>query len=520
LTSAGSESGPLLVGLDVGTTNVKALIVRPDGSTEAMATAAQETMYPRPGWASHDPERLWEICCGVLREAVAKIHDPRRVVSIAVASMGEAGVTLDDRGNPTHEIIAWFDRRTVLQTDRFAARLSPDELFAITGSALQPIMTAPKLMWIQDEQPGAWARTRKFLNVSAYVAFRLGAVATQDHSLASRTGLFDLRARDWSDWLLETAGLERELFGDLTPGGARIGSVSAEAAAVTGLPAGTAIGIAGHDHFCGAFAAGAIQHGELLDSIGTAEGLLVTLDRPVDDVAMGGMGFTQGAHVVPDRYYGFGSVYTAGAAIEWARQTIAGGRSHEELQRGARGVPAGSLGVVFLPHLRLALFPQVDSRARAAFVGLTTDTTSDAMMRAVIEGVAMESRAGMIPLSRFAGLPAVTDVKVIGGTSRNRLLVEVKASVMNARHHVLRLDEATALGAAMLGGMAAGVYASTEEAIAAVRRDDEVIEPDTDVVALYDTIFEDVYRHLYEALRPMHHRLFDLFVAQEGEVTA
>jgi xylulokinase len=142
------------------------------------------------------------------------------------------------------------------------------------------------------------------------------------------------------------------------------------------------------------------------------------------------------------------------------------------------------------------------------------------LMRAVIEGVAMEGRAGMIPLSRFAGLSSVSDVKVIGGTSRNRLLIEVKASVMNARHHLLRLDEASALGAAMLGGMAAGVYRSSDEAIAAIVVDAEAIDPFPDVVALYDTLFNDVYRHLYEALRPMHHRLFDLFALQEDEMRA
>jgi xylulokinase len=251
----------------------------------------------------------------------------------------------------------------------------------------------------------------------------------------------------------------------------------------------------------------------VLDSIGTAEGLLVCLDQPVDDVTMGGQGFTQGAHVVPDQYYGLGAIYTAGASYEWARQAVGGGRSHSELLAGARSVPAGSLGVMFLPHLRLAMFPELDSRARGAFVGLTTDVTSDAMIRAVLEGVAMEGRAGFGPLARYAQLPTLSDIKVIGGTSRNQLLIEIKASVMNARHHVLEIPEASALGAAMLAGMAAGVYRSADDAIAAVRSDARVIEPDSDVVALYDTLFEDIYRHLYAALRPMHHRLFDLFMS-------
>ena len=214
----------------------------------------------------------------------------------------------------------------------------------------------------------------------------------------------------------------------------------------------------------------------MLDSIGTAEGLLVCLDQPVDDVTMGGQGFTQGAHVVPDQYYGLGAIYTAGASYEWARQAVGGGRSHDELLAGARSIPAGSLGVMFLPHLRLAMFPELDSRARGAFVGLTTDMTSDALIRSVLEGVAMEGRAGFGPLARYAQLPKLTDIKVIGGTSRNQLLIEIKASVMNARHHVLEIPEATALGAAMLAGMASGVYRSADDAIASIQSAARVVE--------------------------------------------
>ncbi len=513
IDSFAAPNGPLLVGLDVGTTNIKAAIVRPNGQTVAIASAHQEIDYPHPGWASHKPERIWELCCQVLREAIAQIPNPAHIQGVAVASMGEAGVTLDAHDDPTYDVIAWFDRRTVQQTDQFSAQIDPDELFAITGTELQPIMTAPKLMWIRDAQPEVWARTRRFLNVSAYVARRLGADYAQDHSLASRTGLFDLRCRDWSGRLMEIAGLTPDMFGELAPGGTRIGSVSSDAARSTGLPAGIAIGLAGHDHICGAFAAGVIRRGDVLDSIGTAEGLLVCLDQPVDDVTMGGQGFTQGAHVVPDQYYGLGAIYTAGASYEWARQAVGGGRSHDELLAGARSIPAGSLGVMFLPHLRLAMFPELDSRARGAFVGLTTDMTSDALIRSVLEGVAMEGRAGFGPLARYAQLPKLTDIKVIGGTSRNQLLIEIKASVMNARHHVLEIPEATALGAAMLAGMASGVYRSADDAIASIQSAARVVEPDPDVVALYDTLFEDIYRHLYGALRPMHHRLFDLFIS-------
>jgi xylulokinase len=508
-----TRDGPLLVGLDVGTSTVKAVVVDVHGQTVAIASRPQATDYPRPGWASHDPAAVWDICCTVLREAIAGVKQPDRIAAVAVASMGEAGVTLDRAGQPTGPIIAWFDRRTVAQTDRFAAAIDDDALFAITGTVLQPIMTAPKLMWLAETEPDMWQRTDRFLNVSAWIAHKLGAEPAQDYSLASRTGLFDLESRTWSQRLLDISGLDASLFGQLAPGGTPIGEVSAKAAARTGLPQNTVIGLAGHDHLCGAFAGGVIRRGDLLDSIGTAEGLLVGLDEPVRNVAMGQSGYTQGAHVVPDQYYGLGAVYTAGGSIEWARTAIGQSRSHGELLTEAAAVPAGSLGVMFLPHLRLAMFPQLDSRARGAFVGLTTDSTLGAMFRAVLEGIAFEGRAGFGPLSRFAQVDPVEGIKVIGGTARNRLLIEIKASVMNAPQHVLNIDEATALGAAMLGGMAAGVYRDADDAIAQIRYESTDMLPGSqDDIELYNVMFERIYRHLYDALRPMHHRLHDLFM--------
>ncbi|HRA48660.1 MAG TPA: FGGY family carbohydrate kinase, partial [Thermomicrobiales bacterium] len=302
------NDAPLLIGLDIGTTNVKAVAVDVTGQPVAIASLPQVITYPRPGWAEHDPETVWNLACQVLRDVTSQIDQPERIAGIAVASMGEAGVTLDAHGQPTGPIIAWFDRRTVAQTDRFAAAIDDEALFKITGTLLQPILTAPKLMWLQDAEPDDWRRTVRFLNVSAWIAHRLGADPCQEHSLASRTGLFDLRTRNWSDPLLEIAHLRPDHFGTLTQGGTAIGEVSTAGHAVSGLPIGCPIGMAGHDHICGAFAAGVIRRGDVLDSIGTAEGLLVALDKPADDPDMGRSGFTQGAHVVPNQYYGLGAI--------------------------------------------------------------------------------------------------------------------------------------------------------------------------------------------------------------------
>ncbi len=505
---------PLLMGLDIGSTNIKAVLYEPNGTAVSVACVAQETHYPQAAWAHYDPRRLWELCCEVMRSAVAAVPDPTRIVSIAVSSFGEAGALIDAKGEPATDIIAWFDRRSGEQSQRFAAQIDPDDLFAVCGSVVQQIMTAPKLMWHREHEPDAWARSVTFLNTADYIAYRLSGEAAQSLSLASRTALLDLRNRDWSDRLLDLAGLDRRFLPPIADGGTALGPVRGEASALTGLPVSALVAVGGHDHVCGALAAGAVRRGDFLDSMGTAECLFVALDEPLDNLDMGRQGYTQGAHA-RDGFYTYGGLYTSGVCYDWFGDLAARNRTHEELLVAAAAVAPGSLGVTFLPHLRLSNTPHMDSKARAAFVGLTTDVSTAALARAVLEGVAFEGRATVEPLLRYGELPPLTDIAVVGGTARNQLLLEIKASVMNARLHVLEMEEAGALGAAMLGGIAAGVYASVDDAVGSIVRRDRIVEPDRAAVETYGAIFNDVYQHLFEALRPFNHRFFELFTGAE-----
>ena len=504
----------LLLGLDIGSTNIKAVIYEPDGAAVSVASVPQETRYPHAAWAEYDPRRLWELCRQVIRQAVSALPDPRRIVSVAVTSFGEAGVLIDQSGEPTTDMIAWFDRRTLDQCRRFADQIDPDRLFSITGAVVQQIMTAPKLMWHRENEPEAWARSVQFLMTADYIAYQLCGERAQNLSLSSRTALLDLRKRDWSDELLALAGLERSFLPPIVDGGTPLGCVTPAASAETGLPTSTLVAVGGHDHVCGALAAGVVRHGDFLDSIGTTECLFVALDRPLEDAAMGRQGYTQGAHA-RERSYVYGGLYTAGICYDWIRQACAPDLPHEELLARAEAVAPGSLGVTFIPHLRLSNTPNMDSQARGAFIGLTTDAGTAELTRAVLEGVAFEGRASIEPLLQYAGLPRLTDAIVVGGTARNELLLRIKASVMNMRMHVLEIEEACALGAAMLGGIAAGVFASVDDAVRSVRRADHVIEPDPEAAGIYDTIFTDVYQSMYDALRPFNHRLYDLFTGAE-----
>ncbi|HET7095321.1 MAG TPA: FGGY family carbohydrate kinase [Thermomicrobiales bacterium] len=504
----------LLVGLDVGTTGVKAVVYEPDGRALAIATTPTPTTYPQPGRAFYTAEGLWESVVTVLRQALAQIDEPARIAGVAVASMGEAGVPLDRHGEPTAEIIAWFDNRTRPQAEWLDRVIGRDRLFASSGLSLQPIFSLNKMLWLKDNEPAAWGRTTRWLHVADYIAFRLSGVAATDRSLASRTLAFDLHRLEWDDAIVREAGIDPVILAPIVSGGAPLGHVTRAASEATGLPASAIVAAGGHDHVCGALAAGAIAPGVMLNSLGTAEAVFLPLDKPLSNPAVGRQGFTQGAHAVGGRTYVFAGQYTSGASVTWIRDAVgpvAGPPpSYDELMADAAATPPGSLGVVFLPHLRLANPPHDDPRSRGAFVGLSTDVRRGALTRAVLEGIALESRNSLEDLLTYPGVVPPREILAIGGGSRNDLLMRIKASVMNRTHLVLGAEEATALGAAILGGLGAGVFPNVEAALAGLRYARTPVAPNPADAAFYDALFTRVYRRLYPAIAPISHAIVDL----------
>jgi xylulokinase len=476
------------------------------GRTRAHASRPTPTHYPRPGWAYYRPEEIWETTAGALSEATGRLGDAATVVGVAVASMAEAAVPLDGSGAPTYDAIAWFDQRTQAQADRLERDFGRDELWRITGLSLQPIFGLCKLLWLKDNEPEAFARTRRWLNMADFIAHRLCGVAATDLSLASRMLALDLKALDWERSLLRTAGISADLFAALQPSGTALGKVTDPAARATGLPTHAIVATGGHDHVCGALATKVVDPGVVLDSMGTAEALFAALKAPLGDPALGAQGYSQGAHVAAGRYYVVGGMYTSGACVDWFRGVV----GDADLNRAAAAASPGSLGVFFVPHLRLASPPYDDPSARGAFVGLTTDTTRGALYRAVLEGLAYDFRNALEPLQAQGAVGDRAKVYAIGGSTRNDLFMGIKASVLNRSVEVAGVGEATCLGAAVLAGLGAGVWADVQEALAELAYEHRAVEPEPALAETYEAYFRRVYQHAYPALRSLHHAIHEL----------
>jgi xylulokinase len=505
LANAGRSNDPLIVGLDMGSTSVKAVIYEPTGKTVAYACLPAAIHYPRPTWAFYEPSELWDQAVQVLREATSQVDDSRRIAGIAVASVGEAGVPLDAHGEPTHEFIAWFDRRTLKQHAWLEETLGWDRLYEITGQAMAPIYGVFKQLWIKEHKPDAWSRAVRWLNVADYIAFKLSGGQATDWSLACRSSAFDIRRLDWSDEILDVAGISREIQAPPVPSGTAVGTITADAARLTGLPETAVVAAGGHDHICGALAAGITHPGRVLDSFGTAEVVLLSLDQPLPGIEIGRQGYCQGPHVATGLYYTYGGLWTSGASINWWKDVL--GADHETLIAEASAAPAGSMGVAFLPHLRMGDTPHLDPRSQGAFLGLTTDITRGVLTRAVFEGLAYEARAALEPLLSLASIDRLDDVVMIGGGTRNELLTQIKASIFNADVHLLDLEEATALGAAILGGIGAGVYRDAEDALSHIQPTPRVVKSNMADAQIYESYFNEVFQPIYGALRDVNHAI-------------
>lgn len=499
------------IGIDVGTTNVKSAAFDVRGRTVAGASRRHVVANPQPGWAEYDPDALFTDVAATLREVVAELPEGSRVAGVAVSSMAETAVAIDAHGAALRPAIAWHDERTHEQAAWWRREVGEDVVAQISGLPIVPIFGIHKLMWVRDHEPDVFARIRSWLNVADYVAFRLCGKQATDYSLGSRVMAMDLATRTWSTTLLDACGIDVDVFAELVPSGTAVGEVHAEAATATGLPLGTVVAAGGMDHPCGALAMGVTGEGDLLDSMGTSESIFTVLAAPVRDAELTRQGYQQGPHVVPDRFYCNGGMYTLGACVDWARSTLFAdlGDAYATMVADGAAAPPGSDGVHFLPHLRMANTPIDDVLSRGAFVGLTLETDRARMARAVFEGLAYGGQASLDGLVERLGL-RVARVRAAGGGTRNPILMEAKAALLepDVVMEIVDVDEASCLGAAMLAGIGSGVYASVDEATAAVAQAPRIVpRPDAVTEALYRRAYRDVYQQLYPRLAPVSHAI-------------
>jgi xylulokinase len=511
-----------LMGIDLGSTSLKAVVYDLDGRAVAAGSRPTEKSHPsaeHPEWIVWEPEQIWGGIAAAIREAVSRLDDPRQVRGVAVTGMGMDGLPIDDRGAWLYPMISWHDPRTGPQHAWWLEHVGAQKTFSIGGNPVWPINSALRILWMMEHEPQVMARADKWLLIEDFVNFQLCGRRATDYSMASCTMLFDQRRLDWSEELLQLSGIDRRLLCDAHPSGTPLGEVTGEAARRTGLAPGTPVILGGHDHLCGTLPVGAFRSGVALNIAGTWESVLAATEAPVLNEELRLAGMTVQAHVARSKHAVWGG-NVAGEMLEWYRRqhgsaAARGGGAEtaadwDALMASAASAPPGAHGVMFLPHMSAASCPVVDPRSLGALVGLSGAATAADVLRAAIEGLcyqfldvvaAMEAALGM-RLERIVG---------VGGGTRNAFWMQTKATVAGRPIEAPDCEEATPLGAAILAGMGLGLYRDEEEACERVYRPGRTYQPDFALARRYAEWFS-LYRDLYAALAPVSHGLFERFL--------
>lgn len=493
---------PYLLGLDIGTTNTKAVVYDLGGRMRAAALAPTPLTECGLGQAIRDPEALYRTAAGVIRQAAAQIEDPAEVLAISFSSMAEAGVPLDARGAPVYPIIAWYDTRTLPYQEWWQTHLGEEQVYAITGLQPRHIFSINKLMWLRDHEPEAYGRLALWLSVADYIAFRLSGVAAMGYSQACRTMAFDLRTLGWSAEILQAAGIPAHIFPPAVPAGRALGPLSQQAAADCGLSPRTLVVTGGHDHVCAAVAADVTRPGAILDSIGTTEAALAVLEHPRLEPEVEALGVSCGVHAVPGRYYLIGGLLGVGPLITWLLETIAppSAEGYQALTALAEASPRGARDLYLLPFLAGAGAPHLDPQVTGAYLGLRLHHTRADLARAAFEGLSYELRTLLDSLEAVTGAPEAL-LRAVGGGARNAFWLQLRADVTGYTVEVPQGTERGALGAALLAGLGAGLYADVATAAAAAYRAEQIYRPDAAAHADYAARYRETYRRLYPAGR-------------------
>jgi xylulokinase len=487
-----------VVGIDVSTTATKAVLIDEQGKVIAVGSSSYDYDVPRPMWTEQDPHLWWDAAIEALRLMLAGSAIPASDIdAIGLTGQMHGSVLLDAEGEVIRPAILWNDQRTAAECDEIRRRVGRDRLIEISGNDALTGFTAPKLLWVANHEPANWDRVETILLPKDYVRFRMTGDRAIDTAGGSGTILFDLAQRTWSPEILEALEIDARRCPPNYEGPQITGRLTPDAAAATGLLAGTPVVAGGGDQAANAVGVGAVESGIIALSLGTSGVVFATSNGPAIDPEARVQAF---CHAVPDRWHMMGVMLSAAGSLRWFRDAVAPGTDFDDLVRAAGEVSAGSDGLIFLPYLTGERTPHPDPRARGAFVGLTVGHDLRHMTRAVLEGVAFGLRDGL-DLMVQAGVPSPGSIRASGGGIRSALWRQILADVLGTEIETVSTEEGAAYGAALLATVGAGHFetaeAATEQMVHAVPAAQPSANRDT-----YRTIHER-YRSLYPALRPM-----------------
>jgi xylulokinase len=504
-----------LLGIDLGTTGVKAaLFAAEDGQELANALVNYPLYHPHPGWAEQNPADWWQATATAIRTCVSSARQsgvqPSDVKGIGLSGQMHGVVLLDQAHQVLRPCIIWADQRSEVQSRWITEQVGASRLIEYVSNPALTGFSAPKLLWVRDNEPEIFAQTRTVLLPKDYIRYLLTGIAAMEISDAAGTCLLDVKQGVWSQEVFKAIKLDPALFPAIIPANAIGGTITAEAAAATGLPVGTPVAGGGADNACGAVGNGIVSPGFVLVSVGTSGIVLAHAASPQVDTSGPIPRIHTFNHAVPNAWYLMGVTQAAGLSLRWVRDNIGlperalerwtGIDAYEHLTREAAGVPAGSEGLIFLPYLQGERTPHLDANARGGWIGLAASHDRRHLIRSVMEGVAF-SLKDCFAIIREQGLQ-LNQVRATGGGARSPFWRQIIADVLDIELVTTNATEGPAFGAALLAGVASGIYHSVQTACNQTIHIVERTEPQSATTLTYAQTYE-TYKALYPALKPI-----------------
>ena len=481
------------IGVDLGTSAVKLLLMDGKGAIKNIVSKEYPLSFPKPGWSEQNPEDWDEQVMAGIKELIADV-DGNEVAGISFGGQMHGLVILDKDDNVIRPAILWNDGRTTKECDYLNNTIGKDKLSEYTANIAFAGFTAPKILWVKENEPENFAKIAKIMLPKDYIAYRLSGVHCTDVSDASGMLLFDVKNRTWSKEMCEICSVKEEQLAKIYESYETVGTILPEVAKNLGISENCKIVAGAGDNAAAAVGTGTVGDGACNISLGTSGTIFISSKNfGVDsNNALHSFAHADGT------YHLMGCMLSAASCNKWWMDEIIGTKDYAAEQKSIEKL--GENHVFFLPYLMGERSPINDPMARATFTGITMDTTRADMTQAVLEGVAFALRDSF-EVARSLGVD-IKRSKICGGGAKSPLWKKIVANVLNIKIDVIESEEGPALGGAMLAAVANGEYASVQAAADAIVKIVDTVEPDPELVAKYEARYQE-FKRIYPALKPV-----------------
>lgn len=492
------EERESFLGIDVGTTAVKAVVVSIKGTIWAEAQVEQTVFHPQPAWSEQSPELWWQSTKTAIAKVIKSVkstHQRIEICAIGLSGQMHSSVFLDNEKNVIRPAILWNDSRTTNQCHEITNLLGLDTMHRTIGNLALEGFTAPKILWLRENEPENYKNLRTLLLAKDYIRFKLTGELATEPSDASGTILYDVHERDWSKEVTSTLEIDRGILPRVVGSTEISGVVKPSLCEELGLPKGTPVVGGGADNAAGAVGCGVLEEGQLQVSLGTSGTLLAPSRGPQVDENMRLHTF---CHSAPDRWYMMGTILSAGDSLRWLKSILGEELTYDTLIGETEALHPGSDGLTFLPYLSGERTPHNDANARGVFFGLHLGHQRGHLVRSVLEGICFALRDSL-ELVGQAGR-ASENITAIGGGSRSRLWRQIQADIFNLPVSTISPNGGPAYGASLMAASGSNHISSLEEGVKDWTNIDEVAQPNPEFVPIYDELY-NLYKTLYPSMK-------------------